>query len=265
MPLPGTPVDIAAGATGLVHVATEPNGLYTYDIEGNRVRQFSTPIQSDLQAVAVDTVQNLVVIDGAFGWFIVLSPEGDQLAVGGEETFYQAAVSPLDGNLYLLKSGAISVYTTDTAKLVRQIPLDELQSSGGLAFDPQGRLYTLRDHNWNATLLVLDPITGEELDAIPLVEASQGEVVAQDIALDENGNIYVLFSMNTGEIAVHMLDAQGNLIKRFGKLSSEPKGWPEGEFLDPRAITVSPDGRFILIADGFEESAFLTAFLLEPE
>jgi hypothetical protein len=41
--------------------------------------------------------------------------------------------------------------------------------------------------------------------------------------------------------------------------------WPEGAFLDPRAITVSPDGRFILVADGYDDTAYLTAFLLEPQ
>jgi hypothetical protein len=34
-------------------------------------------------------------------------------------------------------------------------------------------------------------------------------------------------------------------------------------FLDPVAITVSPDGRFILVADGYEEKPYLSAFLIK--
>ena len=62
---------------------------------------------------------------------------------------------------------------------------------------------------------------------------------------------------------MHKLNPQGELLARFGMLSAEPTGWPEGSFLDPRAITVSEDGRFVLIADGFDDSAYLTAFLME--
>lgn len=36
-----------------------------------------------------------------------------------------------------------------------------------------------------------------------------------------------------------------------------------GSFLDPAAITVSPDGRFILVADGYEDKSYLSAFLME--
>ncbi len=265
VPLPGTPIDIAAGQNGLVYVATEPNGMYAYDVEGNQLKQFTLPSEVKLTGVAADPFGNLAATDLTDGRFIILSPEGEQLAVGGQESFYHAAVSSADGNLYLLKSSAISVYTTDTAELVREIPLDDIHSYVCLAFDPQGRLFTLRDYDWSATLLTLDPLTGEELDALPLERTNQVEIVSRDLAIDASGNVYILFSMNAGQIAVEMFDAQGNFVQRFGRLSSEPDGWPEGAFLDPRAITVSPDGRFILVADGYEKSAFLTAFLLEPQ
>jgi DNA-binding beta-propeller fold protein YncE len=265
VPLPGTPVDIAAGQDGRVYVATEPNGLYAYDVEGNQLQQYPAPSIASLSGVAADLFGNLVVTDAAYGWFIVISPEGEHLTIGGNETYYDAAVSPLDGNLYLLKAASISVFTTDTAELIREMPLDETRSYGSLAFDPQGRLYLLRDFNWSANLLVIDPITGEELDAVPLERSEQAEIVAHDLSIDASGNLYVLFSMNVGQIAVHMLDAQGNLVRRFGRLTGDMDDWPEGAFLDPRAITVSPDGRFILVADGYDDTAYLTAFLLEPQ
>lgn len=265
VPLPGAPVDIAAGQNGRVYVATEPNGLYAYDVEGNQLRQYPAPSIASLSSVAADPFGNLVVTDAAYGWFILISPEGEHLTIGGNETYYDAAVSPLDGNLYLLKAASIAVFTTDTAELIREMPLDETRSYGSLTFDPQGRLYLLRDFNWSANLLVMDPLTGEELDTFPLERSEQAEIVAHDLAIDASGNIYVLFSMNVGQMAVHVLDAHGNLVQRFGRLTADLDDWPEGAFLDPRAITVSPDGRFILVADGYDDTAYLTAFLVEPQ
>jgi DNA-binding beta-propeller fold protein YncE len=266
VPLPGTPVDMAAGKNGTFYVATEPKGLFIYDVEGNQLKQFSTPDHSQLASVTADTNGNPVVTDIGFQWFIALSPEeGIQTSVGGLDSYFDAAVNPLDGLLYLRNTSTVDVFTLDTAELVRKMPLDELHSLGRLAFNPQGQLFALRDYDWDAHLVELDPLTLEELDATPLERTQQVEIVARDLAIDASGNFYVLFQVNAGQIAVHMLDSDGDTIKRFGKLSNEVENWPEGEFLDPRAIAVSPDGRFILIADGYEESSYLTAFLVEEE
>ena len=54
-------------------------------------------------------------------------------------------------------------------------------------------------------------------------------------------------------------------LRRFGRLTTDMDDWSEGALFDPRAITVSADGRFILVADGYEETAYLTAFLIEME
>lgn len=119
--------------------------------------------------------------------------------------------------------------------------------------------------HWEALLLELDPLTGEELDATPLKRSTNVDIEPRDLAIEENGNFYVLFSMNAGRVAVHLLDPQGNLLRRFGQLTYDPENWPEGSFFEPRAIAVSPDGRFVFIADGFENNVYLTAFLLEAE
>lgn len=267
VPLPGTPVSLAVNSNGLVFAATEPNGLFTYDVEGNQLKQHSIPIEAQLTDVTADPFGNFVVVDNGYGWFILMSPEGEQLTIGGEYLYGQGAVSPADGNLYLLKGNSLLVYTTDTAELLREMPLDEMPAYGGLAFAPDGRLFTLRSPGWQPELLQLDPQTGAELDAIPLMRANQYpiEIVARDLAIDANGNIYVLFQMNTGQIAIHVLDARGNFTSRFGRLTGDFDDWPEGAFLDPRALAVSPDGRFILVADGYDENSYLTAFLLEPQ
>jgi len=266
VPLPGTPAGLAAGQNGLIFAATGPNGLHTYDVEGNLLKVFSIPSEASLTDVTVDSLGNPVVVDSAYGWFIVLSPAGEQLTAGGDGLRGHAAVNPQDGNLYILKGNSVLVYTTDTSELLRELPLDEINSYTGLAFDPHGRLFTLRNPGWEPDLFQLDPLTGKELDAVPLARSNYPiETDARDLAIDGSGNFYILYSMTAGNIAVHMHDPQGDFVRRFGKLSSNPDGWPEGEFLDPRAITVTSDGRFILVADGYDSLSYLTAFLMETE
>ena len=265
VPLPGTPVSLAASAEGLVYAVTAPKSLTAYDVEGNRLREFAIPDQAQLSDVTTDSRSNLLVVDDGFGWFILMSPQGEHLTIGGEDLYGQTAVSPTDGNFYILKDKSLLVYSADTAKLLRQMPLDETPAYASLAFDPQGRLFTLRNPGWQPELLQLDPQTGAELDAIPLARADQYpiEIVARDLAIDASGNFYILFGMNTGQIAIHLLDPRGNFVSRFGRLTSDVDDWPEGAFFDPRALAVSPDGRFILVADGYDETAYLTAFMLE--
>jgi len=267
VPLPGTPVSLAINPSGLVFAATEPNGLFTYDIEGNQLKQHPIPSEAQLTDVTADPFGNFVVVDDGYGWFILMSPEGEHLTIGGEYLYGQGAVSPADGNLYILKGSSLLLYTTDTAEFLREMPLDATPAYASLAFAPDGRLFTLRNPGWQPELLQLDPQTGDELDAIPLARANQYpiEIVARDLAIDASGNFYVLFQMNTGQIAIHVLDPQGNFVSRFGRLTSDFDDWPEGAFLDPRALAISSDGRFLLVADGYDGTSYLTAFLLEPE
>ncbi len=265
VPLPNTPVGLAVNPTGLVFAATEPNGLFTCDIEGNQRKQHSIPSEAQLTGVAADPFGNFVVVDGGYGWFILLSPEGEHLTVGGDGVFGAAAVSPIDGNLYLLMGSQVHVYTADTGEFLRLLPLDDLHTHTSLAFAPDGRLFTLRDYDWDATLLELDPLTGAEGDSIPLRHSNTVDTLASDLAIDAAGNFYILYRMNAANIAIHVLSPDGTLIKRFGQLTFDPSDRPEGTFFEPRAIAVSPNGRFILIADGYEENATLTAFILKPQ
>jgi len=265
VPLPGTPVGLAANQTGRVFAATEPNGLFAYDMEGNQLKQFPIPDEAQLTDVAADPFGNFIVVDDGYGWFILMSPEGEHLTIGGDGVFGAAAVSHLNGNLYLLMGSQIHVYTTDTGEFLRLMPLDDLHTHTDLAFAPDGRLFTIRDYDWDAALLELDPLTGAEIDSISLRHSNITDTLVRDLAFDAAGNLYLLYGINAAQIAVHVLAPDGTLLKRFGKLTHDFENIPEGEFFDPRAIAVSPDGRFILIADGYEDEATLTAFLLETE
>jgi len=276
VPLPGAPISLAAGQNGRVYVAVDPDGyfhasdlnrdeLYAYDVEGNQLQKFNIPTGSNLTDIASDSFGNLAVVDDTYGWFVVLTPEGRQLLAGGEALAGQIAVSPVSGDLYVLQASAITVYSGETGKLLRQMPLDDLHSYTGLSFDPQGRLATLRDADWAAELLQLDPLTGEEWQVLPLERSGQIDIDARDLAIDAGGNFYILFLMNSGDVALEVFAPNGTFLKRFGKLAYDPADLPEGVFFEPRAIAVTPDGRFVIIADGNTDAYFLTAFLLETE
>jgi len=266
VPLANTPVSLAAGKDGLIYVITEPNGLYAYDTEGNQLKKFQVPSEALLTDITTASSGNLLVVDEGYGWFILMSPEGEHLTIGGSDLRGQAAIHPSNGNFYVLKGGSILVYT-EKGDLLDEMLLDETAVYSSLAFDRQSRLFVLRNPQWQPELLQLDPLTGSELDAIPLSFANQYpiEIVARDLAIDANGNFYILFQLNTGQIAVHVLDRQGNLLYRFGRLTADMDDWTEGAFLDPHALAVSPDGRFIVVADGWDETSYLTAFLKESE
>ena len=265
IPLPEVVVDLSANHSGLVYLSDKANGLYMYDVEGNQLKAFSVPDHAAITSVASDPAGNLVLTDSGFGWFVKLSPEGYQLSAGGDGDYYEAAVNPLDGSLYLLHDNSLSVFNSDTAEFIRQIEMEEQLVFTSLTFNNQGQLYALCHTDYPATLIELDTSTGEELDTILLGRSNFGEIIVRDLAIDGNDNFYVLFSNNTAQIAVHMLDKHGSLVKRFGTLSTEYGSWAEAEFFDPRAITVTGDGRFIIIGDGHEDSAFLTAYLIEPD
>lgn len=263
VPLPDTPVDIAMGQNGLVYVATQGNGLYIYDVEGNQLKKIDTPDQANLISTAVDPFGNLIVTDEAYRWFVVLSPQGVQLTAGGDGFYTDIAVNPLTGNIYLLNNGGVEIYTSDTADLVDKFQFDETHVYTSLAFDPLGTFYMMRDFNWDAAVVTADPLTGEEQNAFPLVRSKLVETVANDLTTDETGNIYVLFASNTAQIAIHQYSPKGVLLQRFGRLTADAGDWADGSFLDPRALAVSPDGRFVLVADGYEDQAYLTCFLME--
>ena len=267
VPLPGTPVSLATGENGQVFAITAPRGLYAYDVEGNQLEEFSIPNEAQLTDVSTDQTGNLLVIDKAYGWYILMTPEGEHLVIGGDGLAGSGAIDPLSGNVYILQGNVLLVFEADTARLIGDWALDEISIYDSLVFDSQGRMFALRNPQWQPELVQLDPETGEELDAIPLMRANQYyfEIVARDLAVDASGNFYILFGLNTGQIAVHVLDPQGTFLRRFGRLTTDMDDWPEGALFDPHAITVSADGRFILVADGYEENAYLTAFLMEME
>lgn len=261
------PGGIAADRLGTLFLANGRNGLYRYDVEGNLLQAYSVPDQSNLTDVAVDRFGTLVVADNVYQWFVTLLFDGTQLNTGGDDFAWnypkEVAISPYDGNIYLLDEteevSRIRVYTSDTAEWIRDIYLESRGLDGykGLAFDADAVLYTI--DQYEAVILKLDLVSGDILDAIGYLSLTRTS--KQDFALDDAGNIYVLMSTSPDENAVYVLDPQGNLIKRFGKLNYDGSEWGEGTFQFPVGIAVTGDGRFVFIC----ENGFLTAYRFEED
>ena len=130
VPLPGTPVSLATGENGLVYAVTAPHGLYAYDVEGNRLKEFSVPNKAERTDVTTDPTGNLLVIEKAYGWYILMMPEGEHLMIGGDDLCDQGAVNPVDGNIYIFQGNDMLVFAADTVKLVDDMSLDEISICG---------------------------------------------------------------------------------------------------------------------------------------
>lgn len=246
-------------------LANGRNGLYRYDVEGNLLKTYSVPSESNLRDVAADRFGMLVVTDSVYQWYISMLYDGTQVIAGGEDFAWNypkaVAISPYDGNVYLLdeseETSRIRVYTSDTGDWVRDIYLEPRGIDGykGLAFDPDAYLYI--SDQIEGGLLKINPLTGAILETIGYLELAPASV--SDLAIDDQANFYVLMSTSADDSAVYVLNPQGALVRRFGHLNYDGSDWSEGTFQLPVSIAVTGDGRFVFIC----ENGFLTAYRLE--
>ncbi len=260
------PGGMAVDEFGNLFLANGHHGLLHFDIEGNMLRSFPVPSVSNLTDVALSSDQSIVVTDNVYQWFIDLSYEGVQIIAGGEDFGWgsprQIAVHPLYGSVYVLDEkpdeSRIRVYDRGTAGWLFDLPLEPHDAYGylGLAFDSSGYLYTIEQSS--ASILKLDPLSGEVLDSIGYVTLNKTS--PRDLALDAAGNIYVLLNTSPENAAVYVLDPQGNLLKRFGALTYDGYEWGEGTFWFPLSIAVTADGKYVFVV----ENDYLTAYWMEP-
>jgi DNA-binding beta-propeller fold protein YncE len=129
-----------------------------------------------------------------------------------------------------------------------------------MAFSEDNLLYVV--DQTNATILKIDPESGQVLDR--LGAETLANTTPRGIAADSTGNIYVAVNSSDSGAAVYVLDPQGGLERRLGKLANTADvEWPEGTFFDPHGIAVTPDGRFLFLCDGTEGRVYLTAYKLK--
>jgi DNA-binding beta-propeller fold protein YncE len=262
------PGGLAVDAMNRLFVANGRNGIQRYDVEGNLMKDFSVPSESNVRDVAVDDqTGNIVVTDNIYKWFITLTIDGLQVNAGGEDFGWnmptEVAVNPINGSIYLLdeteERSRIRIYDDVTTEWIKDLPLETGGAGGhrGLAFDTQGFLYTI-DQN-QAGIQKIDPDNGEIVETLGYLDLRS--MTPSDLAIDGAGKIYVLVGSNPDGSAVIVLDAQGNLIRRFGRITYDGTGWGEGTFFFPISIAATADGRFVFVC----ENGYLTAFRLESE
>ncbi len=263
VPLAGIPLSLTVDAFNQVYVSTRSNILFKYDVEGNLLEEQQAPTSGRISDMTTDGAGNLVLSDGDFGEFIILKQDGELERGGGDAPAVQVALGPGQENIYLL--GELGMYyllsyLPGTNEIINPLPLDGT-SYVGLSFNPENKLYTIREED--GFLVQIDHITGLEIDSIPIKEFDEAGVSPRDLAIDQDGNFTVLFSSNADNTAVHVLDPNGFQLMSYGELVYQPDGdWPEGSFNDPRAIALSPDGRFAFIIDGNAEFNYLTCLML---
>jgi DNA-binding beta-propeller fold protein YncE len=261
------PGGLATDNFGNIYLANGNNGLSRYDVEGNLVQNYVVPSVSNIRDVTIDLNGQVILTDLIYKWFVTFDQEGIQVDAGGEDFGWNSprdiAVHPKTGNIYLLDEtdeySRIRVYSPENNQLIQDLPLETIgtQMHKGLAFDQEGFLYTL--DQILGTILKLDADNGDVLNELGYLELSKAS--PSDLAIDQNGNIYVLLNASPENAAVYIYDSFGSLMVRLGRLTYDGEGWMEGVFFFPVGISISPDGKFLSIV----ENGFLTTFLLHEE
>ncbi len=267
VPLPGIPVSLTIDPLNQVYVSTASNELLKYDIEGNLLEEFTAPTNGSITDLAIDAGGNLVLSDGDFGEYIILSPDGEKTRGGGDAPTMQVAVGPGQENVYMLGNlGGLYYllsYVPGSYEIINPLPLDGT-SYAGLAFNADNKLYTMRDED--GFLVEIDHLSGLEVNSIPLKEYDQRGVMPQDLAIDRDGNFYVLFTTSADNTAIRVYDPSGFYMRSFGVLIDQPQDTsPEGSYFLPKGIALSPDARFALVIDGDGENCYLTCLLLRTD
>ena len=190
------------------------------------------------------------------------------------------AFSPYGDILYAANFGSASISIVDVATLTAagSIPVRGAASLRGLAISPDGsRLYAVGGDD-AGSLYVVDPAAGEVLDAIRIGRQPTRVRLSPDgarayVALSGAGSVVEIdtltltavaaFSLpEASDIAVSPTGAtvfalSGGNVGRVVALSASAFGmvdeWTVGE--EPRSMSLTEDGRFLLIANS--ESTFL--------
>ena len=267
VPLDGAPLSLAVDALNQVWVSIEPDTLLHYDVEGNLLEETTTPSEGRIMDMTVDGAGNLVLNDGDFGEYIILEQGGEIARGGGDAPTLAVAVGPGQQNVYMLGELAglyyLLSYLPESYEIINPLPLDGA-SYKSLAFNAENQLFTIRDVD--GFLVEIDVLTGLEVNSIPLKAYKQNGVLPEDLAIDREGNYYVLFTSSPDKAAVKVYDADGFFSRSFGKLTDQPQSqWEEGSYFEPATIALTPDGRLAFIIDGYGDTHYLTCLLMRAD
>lgn len=264
-----------------VYLADACHGVYRLDIEGNILSVLQPEGAGRFVDVKIAPSGNLVLADSS-GQVIVSSPQGDVITrIGsrgyGDGEFAEGyprvlAVSPLDGNLYILDAGGadsdradlplLQVYSGATWEFIRSQPLDgfSVDSLVSMQFDMENNLYLLEQSE--KVVLKFDPENGELLAR--LGGSTLAPVRPKALQVDGRGRLYVTAAGSRGAAAVYVFESDGYFLWQYGTnleidIDSH-QSWLEGTFVDPQGIAVTPDGNFVFISDQAGGFAYVTAY-----
>ena len=265
--LNGKPLSLTVDPLNQVWVSLEPNIILRYDVEGNLLEELPAIPSGHITDMAINTDGDLVLNDEDFGEYIILSKGVEVARGGGDAPTLAVAVEPGKKNIYMLGSLDGLYYLLNYLPNSYEInnPLTLVSTSyTTLAFNSANQLFTIRDQD--GFLAEIDENSGLEFYSIPLSAYNQPGVLPKSMAIDKNDNFYVLFSSNPENAAVKVYDVDGFYFRSFGKLINQPLSqWPEGRYVNPVDIALSPDSRFVFIIDGEGDTNYLTCLLLQAE
>jgi len=248
-----------------IYIANGQNGLIKIDQDGRIVDKFFNHENTNFTDVYIDKSNNMVVADMISKEYSVVSGNGTRNVSGGMDfSVYSprsVAVSPINGNVYLLDVGdvvnRVQVYKSDTGEYLHEIALEkaEYPSYKGLAFDTNGYLYTLDIRR--GSIIKMD-VDSQKIVA-ELADIYLHNVGTADIAIDNYGNFYILIHSSPENVAIYVLDPNGEMIKRFGNLTYDGSEHEPGTFMFPVSLAVSDDRKMLAVC----ESGFISAYRLE--
>jgi YVTN family beta-propeller protein len=143
--------------------------------------------------------------------------------------------------------GAVSVINTVTNGVVASVPVDTNPSS--VAITPNGRYAYVTNRSGNAPLSSnpIVPADGAFFSSVSVISTATRRVVAKvgigyepvDVALSPNGAFAYVINEGSALETFDVINAKTNkVVAAFN-----------GKLLNPSDVTVSPDGRSVLIAD----------------
>lgn len=189
----------------------------------------------DTRQVAVDASGNIYTADYSGGRIQIFDPHGkpvDQWQIQGGNVYISGLAAGPNGQLYVVYGGRIYQYKAASGQFIGQVTTNDtntqviaVSSAGDLVavsnkaisrFDAKGKR-TLQIDNWSQ------------------VVNSPNNLGADDVALDKDGNIYIV---NSGADVVYKFSAAGQHLATLGPGDGTPS-----IFKAPQAVAVDSKGR----------------------
>jgi DNA-binding beta-propeller fold protein YncE len=253
-----------------VFVAAAYQGILVFDLKGDALGEISPGEIGYVVDVKVGPQGTLYMADSAFHQVTMFSRDGDLLGAfggigSGEGEFGsdspRALAVSAEGEVFVLDPNQdaqgtpvirVQVFSAE-GEFLRAFALDPEIDAWAMDVGPDETLLVLSRAGYVAELT---PDSGRLIQRLGL-ESLNG-VLPQAISTDQDGTMYVTAQIPA---AVAVLDRHGQLIAWVGEETVRTaEGWPEGEFLFPFGVAVTPDGRYIVAGDTYESFAYVTAF-----